>query len=63
MRKEDRHMDNKPEEKLQPYEKPRLRVIELAAEEVLAVGCKTNAGGPNPAPPQCAAGGCFQVGS
>ena len=56
-------MDNKPEEKLQPYEKPKLRVIELAAEEVLAVGCKTNAGGPNPAPPQCAPGGCFQVGS
>ena len=24
-----------------PYEKPVLRIIELAAEEVLAVGCKT----------------------
>jgi len=24
-----------------PYEKPRLRIIELAAEEVLAIGCKT----------------------
>ena len=24
----------------QPYEKPRLRTIELAAEEVLATGCK-----------------------
>ncbi len=23
-----------------PYEKPRLRVIELSAEEVLGVGCK-----------------------
>jgi hypothetical protein len=25
----------------QVYEKPKIRVIELAAEEVLAVGCKT----------------------
>ena len=25
-----------------PYEKPRLRIIELAAEEILAVGCKTS---------------------
>jgi hypothetical protein len=24
-----------------PYEKPRLRIIELAAEEVLAIGCKS----------------------
>jgi hypothetical protein len=24
-----------------PYEKPKLRIIELAAEEVLTVGCKT----------------------
>jgi hypothetical protein len=28
----------------QAYEKPRLRVIELAAEEILAVGCKTSPG-------------------
>jgi hypothetical protein len=27
----------------QAYEKPRLRVIELAAEEVLGAGCKINA--------------------
>jgi hypothetical protein len=26
----------------QPYEKPRLRAIELAAGEVLAYGCKTD---------------------
>lgn len=25
-----------------PYEKPLLRIIELKADEVLAVGCKTN---------------------
>lgn len=27
--------------KKRPYERPVLRVIELAADEVLAVGCKT----------------------
>jgi hypothetical protein len=26
------------------YEKPQLRIIELAAEEVLAAGCKTASG-------------------
>ena len=38
--------DNKKEQSKQAYEKPRLRVIELAAEEVLAVGCKVNPGDP-----------------
>ena len=28
----------------QPYEKPRLRTIELVADEVLAVGCKVRGG-------------------
>ena len=32
------------EEKRRPYEKPRLRVSELAAEEVLGVGCKSDGG-------------------
>lgn len=27
-----------------PYEKPRLRTIELVADEVLAVGCKVKGG-------------------
>jgi len=45
-------MDNAAEKKNQPYEKPRLRVIELTAEEVLAVGCKTAAGGV-PLQPNC----------
>jgi len=31
----------KKEKKKRAYEKPRLRTIELLAEEVLAVGCKT----------------------
>ena len=41
--------------KKQPYEKPRLRTIELTAPEVLAGNCKqtTMAGGPTG---QCAAG-------
>jgi len=30
----------------QSYEKPRLRSIELVAEEVLGIGCKTAAGDP-----------------
>lgn len=27
-----------------PYEKPAIKTIELAAEEVLGIGCKTGAG-------------------
>jgi hypothetical protein len=34
------HKQNK--EKKDSYEKPKLRTIELSAEEVLGVGCKTN---------------------
>jgi hypothetical protein len=41
------------------YEKPRLRTIELAAEEVLAAGCKTESGGVNPVPPSCYLGNCL----
>jgi hypothetical protein len=33
--------DKKEEKKKRVYKKPRLRTIELAAEEVLGVGCKT----------------------
>lgn len=45
----------------QAYEKPRLRVIELVAEEVMGVGCKT-ASGPGPVT-LCAAGTCSLPGS
>ena len=40
-------MDNKIEKtgKL-PYEKPKLLAIELAAEEVLSIGCKNAPGAP-----------------
>lgn len=34
--------DIKKEKHKQEYEKPRLRVIELAADEVMATGCKTD---------------------
>ncbi len=43
------HNDEKQEK--QAYEKPRLRIIELAAEEVLAVGCKTAPGRPGQSSP------------
>ena len=45
----------------QPYEKPKLRTIELAAEEVMGVGCKTVT---SPGPITfCNLGTCFTVGS
>lgn len=38
------------------YEKPLLRVIDLAADEVLGTGCKT---GPPPSPTGIGGLGCF----
>ena len=38
-------MSDKVEKKKQPYKKPSVKVVELAADEVLAVGCKTNISG------------------
>jgi len=46
-----------------PYEKPRLRAIELAAEEVLGIGCKLESGGFAPAGPTCISNNCTQAGS
>lgn len=37
--------DERDEKIRRPYEKPTLRIIELASEEVMSVGCKTNSGG------------------
>jgi hypothetical protein len=37
--------DQVKEKTKQPYEKPRLRTIELAAEEVLGTPCKLDGGG------------------
>ncbi len=47
------------------YEKPRLRTIELAAEEVLAVGCKTISSGiaPGAVSPPCMIRNCSGRGS
>lgn len=46
------------------YEKPRLRTIELAADEVLATGCKTIDGTMNVGQPFCGLGvGCAVEGS
>ncbi len=41
------------EKEKQPYKKPSITVVDLAADEVLAVGCKTGSSGPpgkNPSP-------------
>ncbi len=48
------------------YKKPRLRTIELAAEEVLGTGCKSPSDAPltPAAPPNCLAGApCSGIGS
>lgn len=46
------------------YEKPKLRVIELKAEEVLAIGCKhTSATAPNSLSPPCMIRHCAGKGS
>ena len=46
------------------YSKPQLRRIELKADEILAVGCKSSSGGFNlgSAPP-CNVGTCSGLGS
>ena len=49
MRQKEKMVDNKekPRDRL-PYEKPRLRIITLVAEEVLATFCKQVTGTPGP---------------
>lgn len=47
----------------EPYEKPRLRAFPLAADEVLAKGCKMASGFAGFQGPNCSAGGCFAIGS
>jgi hypothetical protein len=52
------------EKKKRVYKKPRLRTIELAAEEVLAVGCKLASGGEAPLSEiSCTANNCSGAGS
>ena len=45
------------------YEKPRVRVIELVAEEVLAIGCKTPSLTAPLSPINCLANSCQKRGS
>ena len=50
--------------KKQPYEKPRLRAIDLAGDEVLATGCKTVSQTASNNVPQCGlANNCVLTGS
>ncbi|MBW1743971.1 MAG: hypothetical protein JRJ47_11200 [Deltaproteobacteria bacterium] len=46
-----------------PYERPRLRIIELAAEEVLATGCKTAGASTGVGVTPCTLGSCAGEGS
>lgn len=62
---ENRQIDKKEK---QVYIKPEITEIDLAAEEVLAVGCKTATapggnGIPFPPQPNCVLQGCSQAGS
>jgi hypothetical protein len=45
------------------YQKPRLRIIEMASEEVLAIGCKLADGGFDVGATPCIANFCTEVGS
>lgn len=49
--------------KKKPYTKPELKVINLAAEEVLATGCKTMVQGAPYSPVSCIANNCMGLGS
>lgn len=53
----------RPREPRQAYEKPHVRTIDLAAEEVLAVGCKLDFGPGGPIGASCTAASCFAAGS
>ena len=46
-----------------PYHKPQLRTIKLAADEVLAKGCKMATPSAGFLNTGCLAGGCFNNGS
>ncbi len=56
--------NQKKEEFKRAYKKPRLRIIELAADEVLAVGCKIRVGASAPwDPASCIGNACAGEGS
>jgi len=54
---------NKTSQKKKSYAPPVLRKVSLAADEVLAVGCKTNQGGFNVGGTPCMANKCVKNGS
>jgi len=61
-------MEKKSKKNRRPYKKPDINVIELVADEVLAVGCKTNVAHSGQNPPigslSCTVtSNCFQQGS
>jgi hypothetical protein len=58
MGRELRMEPKKSKENKQPYEKPKVKVIELSAEEVLGVACKASFGGPGVAGNGCLSGVC-----
>jgi hypothetical protein len=47
----------------QPYEKPELRKVKLAAGEVAAAGCKTGGGAMGPTFGSCMSSMCMSMGS
>ena len=51
------------QEPRRPYRKPGLRVVELAAKEALAVGCKQGSQGPDVGNPRCQFKNCTNLGS
>ncbi len=46
-----------------PYDKPELQIVELAADEVLEVGCKTSSSATAMVDRRCNVGGCSTIGS
>jgi hypothetical protein len=53
---------SEPGNERKPYEKPRIRRVQLKPEESLAAGCKTLAGS-SPGASPCDANSCFNLGS
>ncbi|MBA4374506.1 MAG: hypothetical protein C0402_16775 [Thermodesulfovibrio sp.] len=58
MQKELKMQDKRDEKEKNIYEKPRLRTIELAAEEVLGIGCKIAPGHPSGVGGNCSSALC-----
>ena len=58
------HQSSQAQPRRRPYQAPQVARVNLEAEEVLAVGCKTLTWGSAPeAPYNCTARGCLEAGS